>query len=126
MTSLKYTHLFHSLILNPLDIIILSNFSYYYFATCFNPYKDIYIYIYMSTPSLENEELSLGLHSTTHYGDTPEHARGPLETPSLSEMVLCGVCMCSVGRGLRGTLGALSLSLSMEEGRSTFGVMARI
>ena len=38
-------------------------------------------------------------------------------------MVLRGVCMCGVWHDLRGTLGALSLSV--EEGRSTFGIMAR-
>ena len=43
-------------------------------------------------------------------------------------MVLRGVCVCGAWHGLHGTLGALSLSLSLslvEEGRSTFGIMAR-
>ena len=39
-------------------------------------------------------------------------------------VVLRGVCVCSVWCGLRRTSGALSLS--MEEGRSTFGIMTGI
>ena len=37
--------------------------------------------------------------------------------PSFSKMVLRGVCVCSVWHGLRGTSGALSLSLSLGGGR---------
>ena len=49
--------------------------------------------------------------------------RGPVGGPSQVNDV-ASVCVCGVWRGLCGASGALSLS--MEEGRSTFGVMAGI
>ena len=62
-----------------------------------------------------------GLHLTTSHSDTPTRRGAPVEAP-LSGMELHGVCMCSVWHGLRRSLG----SLSVEEGKSTFGIMAGI
>ena len=50
-------------------------------------------------------------------------AWGPIEGPSRVNDD-ASVCVCGVWRGLRGDSGALSLS--MKEGRPTFGVMAGI
>ena len=69
----------------------------------------------------------VGLCLTTRRGDAPACEacwRAPLEWWMLH------VRVCSVCRGLRGALGALSLSLSLslsvEEVRSTFGGVAGI
>ena len=67
--------------------------------------------------SIGSEKLpSPCLHSTTYRGDSSRARRAPLE--GLSNVWCYG---CS-----RRALGALYLSLSVEEGRSTFGFMARI
>ena len=59
----------------------------------------------------------VGPHSTTRHGDSFSMCGAPLEGPSLNMYIW----FCS-----REASSALSLSLSMEEGRSTFGVMAGI
>ena len=71
----------------------------------------------MSTPSLDQSRkpLSSGLRSTTCCGDAPARV-GPVGGPFLDRLFgACGLCEVS---------GALSLSLSVEEGRSTFGSVA--
>ena len=60
-----------------------------------------------------NRSVIVGPRSTTRRGNSSRVRGVPLEGPSRC------VCMC-VSRG------ALVLSLSMEEGRSTFGIMAGI
>ena len=61
----------------------------------------------------------MGLHSTTCHGNALARAGAPFEGLSLSEYRVCVVCdvVCAELR---------VLSLSVEEGKSAFGVMAGI
>ena len=82
----------------------------------------------MSTLGLDRgRKLLLGLRLTTHRGEAPAHAGGPLEAP-FSRKWYCVVCVCVVCGMVYVGLRVLSLflSLSVEEGRYTFGIMAEI
>jgi len=77
----------------------------------------------VSTPSLKNGEPSLGLCSITRHNDAPARVRGPLEA-LLSRKWYCVLYVCVVYGMVCTRLRVLSLSI--KEGRSTFGVMAGI
>ena len=80
----------------------------------------------MSTSGLEKIARTAFGPSFDHPLWRPSCARGGLleAPPPLDGMVVHYVRMCSVWCGLHGALGALSFSV--EEGRSTFGVMVGI
>ena len=63
----------------------------------------------------------VGLRSTTRRGDAPKRAKGACLKP-LSWMMMMGVCMCNSVYGVV-RMGLRVLSFSVEEGRSTFGIV---